>query len=403
MDVLVVGAGIGGLALALRLHQRGIPCRVFEAAPELQPLGVGITLLPHGTRELAELGLLEALRRVAVEFRDSCFFNSHGQLIHREPAPSRAAPQFLLHRGALQGVLLEAVRARLGADRVATGHAVAAVEQDQAGVTLRFRDGQAPQRGAVAVGCDGIHSALRRQFYPDEGRPVFGGINMWRGVTRAKPFLSGGTHTRIGVLDTGKLVVYPIRDAIDAEGRQLVNWVAERRRSDYEQNDWSKPGRLEDFIGPYLGWRFDWLDVPDLLRRAELVLEYPMVDRDPVARWSFGRATLLGDAAHPMYPRGSNGGAQAIIDAGTLAACLAEIGAPEAALAEYERRRLAATRAIVLANRTVPPDTLIETVERRTGGRPFARVEDVIGEAEIRQILDGYKRLTGMAPPAPPG
>jgi 2-polyprenyl-6-methoxyphenol hydroxylase-like FAD-dependent oxidoreductase len=395
MDVLIVGAGIGGLTLALRLHQRGLPCRLYEAAPELHPLGVGISLLPHGTRELAELGLLEAIREAAVEFRESCFFNSHGQLLHREPAPGAEWPQFLIHRGALHKVLLSAVRARLGPERLFLGHPVAGVEQDESGVTLRFRDWQTPAHGRVAIGCDGIHSVLRRQFYPDEGRPAFAGINMWRGVARGAPFLSGGSHTRIGKLATGKMVIYPIRNDVDGAGNQLINWVAEIRRSTYDRNDWSQGGKLEDFDFLYANWRFDWLDVPDLLRRSETILEYPMVDRDPIGRWSFGRATLLGDAAHPMYPRGSNGASQAIIDARVLATCLDEIGEPVAALAAYERERLETTNRIVLTNRVTPPDRVIELAEERSGGKPVARVEDVISMQEIRDILDGYRRLTG--------
>jgi 2-polyprenyl-6-methoxyphenol hydroxylase-like FAD-dependent oxidoreductase len=401
MDVLIVGAGIGGLTLALRLHQAGLSCRIYEAAPALQPLGVGISLLPHGTRELAELGLVDRIRAVAVEFKESCFFSSRGQLIHREPAPGAEWPQFLIHRGALHEVLLAAVRDRLGAARLHLGHAVAGVEQDESGVTLRFRDGRTAQRGTVAIGCDGIHSALRHQFYPTEGRPAFAGINMWRGVTRHPPFLSGGSHVRAGKLATGKMVIYPIRNDVDGAGNQLVNWVAEIRRSTYEQNDWSQVGRLEDFLPLFEAWHFDWLDVPDLLRRSEIILEYPMVDRDPVPRWSFGRATLLGDAAHPMYPRGSNGASQAIIDARVLARCLKEIAAPDAALAAYEKERLESTNRIVLTNRVTPPDRVIELAEERSGGALFARAEDVISTAEIRAILDGYKRLTG-APAATP-
>jgi 2-polyprenyl-6-methoxyphenol hydroxylase-like FAD-dependent oxidoreductase len=400
MDVLIVGAGIGGLTLALRLHELGIPCRLYEAAPALEPLGVGISLLPHGTRELAELGLLDPIREVAVEFKESCFFNSHGQLIHREKAPGAAWPQFLVHRGALHKVLLSAVCARLGRERLLTDHAVSGAEQDERGVTLHFRDGRAAQRGMVTIGCDGIHSVLRRQFYPDEGRPAFAGINMWRGITRHPPFLSGGSHVRVGKLQTGKLVVYPIRNDVDGAGNQLVNWVAEIRRDSYEQNDWSQRGRLEDFYGPYRDWRFDWLDVTDLLRRAEIILEYPMVDRDPVARWSFGRVTLLGDAAHPMYPRGSNGASQAIIDARVLARSLKDVADPVAALAAYEKARLEPTSRIVLTNRTAPPDSVIELVERRCGGKPFGRLEDVVSIAEIREILDGYKRLTGAPAPS---
>ena len=401
MEVVVVGGGISGLTAALELHERGISARVYESAPELRPVGVGISLLPHGARELDALGLLSGIRARAVPYREACFFNSFGQLIHRDPADPRW-PQFLVHRADLHEVLLEAVHDRLGGDAVVLGHACVGVDQDADGATARFaspRDGRplGESRGDIVLACDGIHSAIRKQLYPDEGEPVFSGVNMWRGVTPHTPILSGGSHTRIGKVDTGKMVVYPIRDRIDEEGNQLTNWVAEVRDERGVPVDWSREGRLQDFLPAFAGWSYDWLDVPELLRRAEVIYEFPMSDRDPVERWAFGRVALIGDAAHPMIPRGSNGAMQAIVDARVVAEALAREATPEAGLSAYEEARLETVNRIVLTNRTTPPDHLIETVESRTGPRPFERIEDVISQDEIRTILDGYKALTGSS------
>jgi 5-methylphenazine-1-carboxylate 1-monooxygenase len=327
-DILIVGAGIGGLTLALELERRAIACRVFESAAGIKPLGVGINLLPHATQVLGGLGLEPALAKVAVETREAAFYNRFGQLIYKEPLGRGAGyawPQFSIHRGDLQAVLLDAVRDRLGTDRLHLGWHCLGFEQSESKMRLLFRDRDS-QEGAAAVGCDGIHSVIRRQLYPAEGEPHYTGVNMWRGVTRWKPILSGATMLRAGWLATGKLVHYPIRSNIDAEGRQLVNWLWEIETPSYKRWDWNRAARVEDFIAGAESWRFDWLDVPAFFRAAELVLEYPMVDKDPLPAWSFGRVTLLGDAAHPMVPRGSNGAGQAILDARELANCLSAGG-----------------------------------------------------------------------------
>jgi 2-polyprenyl-6-methoxyphenol hydroxylase-like FAD-dependent oxidoreductase len=405
MEVLVIGGGIGGLVLALSLHERGIRCRVFEAAPELKALGVGINLLPHATRELTALGLERRLAAVAVTTREAAFFNRFGQLIYREPLGRFAGyewPQFSIHRGDLHAVLVDAVRERLGPEALVLGHRCAGVEQDADGVTARFVDAETGARlesrkGDVAIACDGIHSVVRKQLHPAEGPPVYSGVNMWRGVTRWKPILSGATMVRAGWLATGKMVVYPIRDAIDADGRQLVNWLAEIETPQHQTSDWSRPGRLEDFIGAYAGWRFDWLDAEAFMRAADTILEYPMVDRDPLPFWTAGRVTLLGDAAHPMVPRGSNGAGQAILDARTLADCLAREPDGAAALKAYEACRREAANKVVLTNRATPPDVILREVWRRTGDRPFARIEDVISQDELAALSGNYQRIAGYA------
>ncbi|MCX7960688.1 MAG: flavin-dependent oxidoreductase [Burkholderiales bacterium] len=399
LPVLIAGGGIGGLTLALSLHQAGIACRVFEAAPEIRPLGVGINLLPHAMRELTELGLAEPLARVAVETAELRFYNRFGQFIYAEPRGRYAGyawPQLSIHRADLHEVLLSAVRARLGPEAVVLGARLVAFEQDADGVTARFENG-ASARGSCLVGCDGIHSAVRRLLHPDEGPPHWQGINMWRGVTRARPFLSGASMAVAGWLEVGKLVVYPIRHNVDGEGRQLVNWVAEIQSPRNVMQEWSLPGRLEDFYPTFAAWTFDWLDCAALIRNADLVLEYPMVDREPLAWWTKSRVTLLGDAAHPMYPRGSNGAGQAILDARTLAGALKRSGGDVvAALQAYESIRLPATREVVLMNRTDPPDAILREVWKRSGDRPFARIEDVISREELEAISERYKRVAGF-------
>ncbi|MFI5614195.1 flavin-dependent oxidoreductase [Amycolatopsis sp. NPDC051903] len=403
VPVAIVGGGIGGLALALELHAAGVECRVFESVPRLSAVGVGINLLPHATRQLDRLGLLPQLSAAAVSTRESVFFNRFGQHIHTEPTGVAAGyrwPQFSIHRGDLQAVLADAVRARLGPDALVTGHTCVDAAEDSTGVTLTFAlpDGTTTtQRAAAVVGCDGIHSAIRKQLHPDEGEPVYSGYTMWRGVTVHEPIRSGASMIRAGWLATGKLVVYPIRDAVDAAGRQLVNWVVEIETPQHTGRDWNRAGRAEDFLGHFADWHFDWLDVPALLRGAESVLEYPMVDQDPLPWWGTARVTLLGDAAHPMVPRGSNGGGQAILDAAALAKALRTHATIPDAFAAYEQLRRPATAAVVRANRTNPPDAILREVYERTGDRPFDTIGEVITESELDAILTNYKRTAGYS------
>jgi 2-polyprenyl-6-methoxyphenol hydroxylase-like FAD-dependent oxidoreductase len=402
LRIAIVGGGIGGLALALSLHRLGLQCDVYEAVPEIREIGVGITLLPHAMRELAQLGLQGELEAVGIENFESVFCNRWGQFIYREQRGRHAGyalPEIGLHRGKLHGVMYRAARERLNAERIHLGHRCIGVEQDGRQAILRFQDSRGAALPAVeadvVIACDGVNSAVRREFYPQE-KLAFGGINTWRGVTVHSPILTGKSYLRIGSIDTGKMVIYPIIDNVDGKGNQLVNWVAEIRREDSAMNDWNQPGRPEDFISIFEDWRFDWLDVPALIRGAQSIFEYPMVDKDPVPRWTFGRITLLGDAAHPMYPRGSNGSAQALIDARTLAELLAS-REPLDALAEYENLRRAPTARIVETNRTVPPDYIIMKVDELTSGQRFGKLEDVISQEELRKLSDEYKRIAGFS------
>jgi len=402
MDVVIIGGSIGGLTLGLLLHEAGIASRIYESTPDIKPLGVGINILPHAAKELCELGLEDELARFGLLTREAVFYNRYGQLIYSEPLgryAGNAYPQFSIHRGDLQRVLLEAYRRRAGADRVLAGWRCTGFDQDGANATAYFRDTLSgaelePQRGEILIGCDGLHSVIRKQLHPDEGAPLYSGVNMWRGVAPWTAFLSGASMVRAGWHQGGKMVIYPIRENVDARGRQLVNWVAEIATPKHKARDWNRPGELADFIDAFAGWHFAWLDVPALIRSTEKILEFPMIDQEPLPWWSRQRVTLLGDAAHPMYPRGSNGAGQAIVDARTLTDALAKHRDPVEALKAYELERLEATSNIVRMNRRNPPDAILREVFVRTGDKPFDNLDEVITLDELQAISDGYKRVT---------
>ncbi|WP_342050398.1 MULTISPECIES: flavin-dependent oxidoreductase [unclassified Cupriavidus] len=402
-EVMIIGGGIGGLTLALALHDAGIDCRVYEAAPELRPLGVGINILPHATRVLGQLGMNETLGKIGIATKEAAFFNVHGQLIFREPAgvaAGYATPQFSIHRGDLQMALLAAVQERLGKDAVVLDRRCVSAASDDTEATVTFVDAAEQThvvKATVAVSCEGLHSALRKQFYPNEGAPKYSGINMWRGAVHWDAFLSGATMVRAGALmpGVGKMVIYPIRDNVDAQGRQLVNWVAEIESPQPAQRDWNKAGRLEDFIHAFKDWHFDWLDVTAMMEATTGILQFPMVDQDPLPTWTFGRLTLLGDAAHPMVPRGSNGAGQSILDADVLRNKFVQYGVGPEALLAYDKERVKATTDVVLTNRKAPPDKILNVVHERTQGKPFTTLEGIIDEAELRGITANYKQVAG--------
>jgi len=402
MKVIIVGGGIGGLTLALALQRLGIATKVFESAAEIRPLGVGINLLPHSTKILASLGILDTLVDLAVTTKEAVFFNRFGQRIFSEPLGWFAGyqePQVSIHRGDLQTTLLNALKARIGAENIVTDARCVGFDQDERGATGHFVDASGRSRteeqGDVIVSAEGIHSGIRKRFFPNEGPPRYSGVNMWRGVSVWSPILTGASMIRAGWLTNGKMVIYPIRDDVDGEGRQLVNWVAELETPVHAERDWNRKASVEDFIGTFESWKFDWLDVPALIRAADSVLEFPMVDQDPLPWWTQGRVTLMGDAAHPMYPRGSNGAGQAILDATALAHHLATESDPLVALKAYEAERLPRTSEVVLANRINPPDAINREIWKRTGDKPFGRIEEVISLEELTALSDGYKKVAG--------
>jgi 5-methylphenazine-1-carboxylate 1-monooxygenase len=404
MSVVIVGAGIGGLTLALQLHKRGIHCRIYEAVATLEPLGVGINVLPHAMKELAELGLMEPLRAAGVETSNYHFYNRFGQLIHAEPrglAAGYAWPQVSMHRGVLQQILLRAVLERLGPEAVVTGSRLVFCEQSERGVSTTFElanDGSFDTVvSEVLVGCDGIRSTVRKQVYPLPDPLVYSGITMWRGITRWRPILDGATMLYAGWLETGKVIIYPVSDKLDADGYQMMNWLCEFYVPPRTASaDWSQPGDLADFAWACADMHFDFLDIPEFVAAAQFVYEYPMVDRDPIPYWTDGRVTLLGDAAHPMTPRGSNGAGQAILDARVLADQLSTNHDPFVALHQYDAIRRPQTAAVIAANRTQPPDAILREAFERTGDQPFADINDVISKQELEELSRSYRMAAGF-------
>ena len=403
MNIAIVGGGIAGLSFALGLHKRGIDCDVFEAVTDIKEIGVGITLLPHAMRELAELGLQDALEAVGIENLESVFYTQHGQYVYKEARGRHAGytlPEIGIHRGKLHRILFDAAVSRLGADKVHTGMRCSAFSQNDDGVQIEFSNAHTQTslkvQAQIAVACDGVNSVVRAQMHPQDAL-CFAGINTWRGVTVHPPILTGKSYLRIGTVEVGKMVIYPIIDNVDGKGNQLINWVAELQKPNAAMNDWNRPGDPAVCAEIFKDWTFDFLNVPDLILKADKVFEYPMVDKNALPFWTQGRVTLMGDAAHPMYPRGSNGSAQALIDARTLADQLAQHTDPKEALKAYEVLRLAPTAKVVETNRNVPPDFIIMKAQELSGGKPFRHIDDLITQDELRQISDHYKTVAGFA------
>jgi 2-polyprenyl-6-methoxyphenol hydroxylase-like FAD-dependent oxidoreductase len=403
MTVLIAGAGIGGLTLGLTLNALGLPFRIHEAVADLRPLGVGINVQPHAVRELHDLGLAADLDSIGLRIEGVAYFSAQGRAIWREARGIAAGyrwPQVSVHRGLLQDMLRRVLIARAGPAVLRTGSAIVAWSEEAGGVTVALADRKSGRalgtdRGAVLVAADGINSTIRARLYPGEGPAKWRGVMMWRGITDGAPVLGGRTMAMIGTR-ARKFVVYPIADLPD--GRQRLNWIADLAfppGHDWQRQDWTRQGRLEDFAPQFAGWRFGWIDVPGLIAAAAGVWEYPMVDRDPLPAWTHGAVTLLGDAAHPMYPIGSNGASQAILDARHLGRCLRDHGIGPAALAAYDAARREAVNAIVLANRGDGPDAILDRVaERAPDG--FDDIEAVMPLDERRAMADDYKRVAGM-------
>lgn len=408
MKVLVVGGGIGGLTTALCLDAAGIECEVFEQSRGIHELGVGINILPHAIKELVDLGLLAALDRVAVRTHELIYVNRFGQEIWREPRGIDAGydvPQFSIHRGRLQGVLHEAALDRIGADRIHTAHQLRGFTQDDDGVVATFarRDDSGDSvtvRGDVLIGADGIHSTVRRAFYPSEGPPAWNGVMLWRGATPHPPFLTGRSMIISGG-NNAKLVLYPIAPETDEPGTNLLNWAVVVKIGDGSvppprREDWNRPGRLDEVLPHIEGkFRLTEVDPVQLVRATRQFYEYPMCDRDPIPRWSFGRVTLLGDAAHPMYPMGSNGGSQSILDARSITAHLAETKDVAAALEAYDAARRPAMEKLVHSNRSGGPERVIDMVEERAPDG-FTDLAAVATHAELEAVVKGYSKLAGF-------
>ncbi len=403
MKIISAGGGIGGLVAALSLHKAGFEVKVFESVKEIKPLGVGINLLPHSIRVLTNLGLEPKIAENAVETQDLVYANRHGQLFWEEPRGRFAGykwPQFSVHRGNLQMLLFHEVQRVIGADNIRTNHHLQEFHDVENGILATFIDRetgvvQCHETGDILIGADGINSVVRQKLYPTEGGVKYSGNVLYRGTTLMKPFLTGASMAMIGSLKQ-KMVVYPIENQLDSEGRQLINWVGNLKEGDDYQlkiRDWNRQADKNRLLDIYKNWQFDWLNVPEMIAGAESIYEFPMSDRDPLPRWTFGRVTLLGDAAHPMYPIGSNGASQAILDADALVNALLEEADIDAALKRYDSERVPATAKVVLQNRQKGPDFIMDLMEERF---PNGFSEGEIPHDELANIMENYKQVAGF-------
>lgn len=400
MTVLIAGGGIAGLSLGLTLHEIGVPFRIFEAVDTVKPLGVGINLQPNAVRELINLDLETELSAIGVRTRQYGFYSKLGKTIWEEPRGTSAGyawPQYSVHRGELQVMLYQALIARAGPDCIETGARAVGFENNADGATLILEDGRR-ETGTLLVAADGIHSALRAQMYPSEGAPIWNGRVLWRATTNANAFFGGGAMAMIGHDDL-RLVAYPISNT-DRHGHATINWIAEKRfplNASWKKEDWNRAADIGDFLPDFEDWVFDWIDVPALIAGADVVYEYPMVDRDPLPNWTEGHVTLMGDAAHPTYPVGSNGASQAILDARIIGAHILEHGVTAQALAAFETQVRPITTGVGLANRAGGgPDGVLQQVEDLCGG-DFDVIDDVIPIAELAEHAEKYKSLAGFS------
>ena len=404
--VIIAGGGIGGLATALTLHQIGVPCTVFEAVREMRPLGVGINLQPNAVRELYDLGITEEdLDRVGLPAREWALVGLNGNDIYSEPRGLLAGynwPQYAVHRGQFHMLLHEKVVKRIGPDAVRLGSRVTGYRKNSDGsisALIEEVDGSTSEaRGTLLIGADGIHSAVRAQMHPTQPPIHWGGAVMWRGTTWAKPIRTGSSFVGLGT-HRQRIVFYPISHPNPQTGLAMINWIAEVTMDNTEgwkQRGWFRQVSIDDFLHHFENWIWDWLDVPALIRQANTVFENPMIDRDPVPTWRDGPVALLGDAAHAMYPTGSNGGSQAIVDARVLGAAMAEHGVTQEALAAYDNKLCGPISQLILRNRGAGPFGLLNIVHERCGGT-FDNIDQVIPPAERAEFMAGYKAAAGFA------
>lgn len=401
---IIVGGGIGGLVTALKLHRVGVSVRVFESVETIKALGVGINLLPHAVRVLTELGLADELEKIGLPTAELIYVNKFGNKIWQEPRGVDAGyrwPQYSIHRGRLQMLLLKAVKERLGEKAVFTGHHLKSFKSNDERVFAQFENRKTGESlgsysADIMIAADGIHSVVRNFYYPNQGLPKFSGRILWRGIAESTSFLTGRSMIMAGYQDQ-KFVAYPVCPDTAAKGRSLVNWIAELAVGDEmpSRADWNKKIEKEKFAPAFASWDFGWLNVPKLIEETDAVFEFPMVDRDPLPQWTFGRITLLGDAAHPMYPIGSNGASQAILDADALGEAILEHPYAEIALKAYEEARLEPTANIVLANRKNGPEVVMQIVEERAPNG-FANLDEVITFQELEGISNKYKQIAGF-------
>jgi 5-methylphenazine-1-carboxylate 1-monooxygenase len=402
MKVTIIGGGIGGLTSALCLHRAGYDVKVFESVKEIKPLGVGINILPHSVRILTYLGLQEIIAKSAIQTSDLIYFNKLGQEFWSEPRGKFAGykwPQFSLHRGTLQMLLYHEAVGRMGQDNIINDHHFSHFTQKENKVIAYFKDKLNDdiiheEISDVMIGADGINSEVRRQLFPNEGAPIYSENVLYRGVSRMKQFLNGQSMAMIGSLKQ-KMVVYPIEPTPDANGDYVINWVGNIKegRSRLTERDWNRQADQERLINLYQDWQFDWLNVPEMISLSPAVYEFPMSDRNPLERWSHGRVTLLGDAAHPMYPIGSNGASQAIIDADAITESLKSFIDPTEALQDYDKARVPATAKVVLQNRAKGPDEIMDMMAEWF---PNGFSPEEIPHDKLAAVMDNYKTVAGF-------
>ena len=398
--VVIAGGGIGGLALALTLHQIGVDCVVLESSREMRPLGVGVNLQPNAVRELYDLGIgADALDQVGLPSKEWALVSLNGREVYAEARGELAGydwPQYAVHRGQFHMLLYREVVARLGADAVQLGAKVTGFTADEDGVTAHLRDSD-DVRGTLLIGADGIHSAIRAQIYPDQPPIHWGGAVMWRGTVRAKPLRTGSSFVGLGT-HRHRLVIYPISHP-DEEGMSLINWIAEvtvDNDEGWQQDGWFREVPIAEFRHHFEDFRYDWLDMPAILDASDAAFENPMIDRDPIPTWVAGRVALMGDAAHAMYPTGSNGASQAIVDARVIGAKMVEMGAVPAALAAYDADLCEPISSLVLRNRGAGPFGLLNLLDERCGG-VFEDIETVLPQEERNEFMARYKAAAGFA------
>ena len=404
MTVIVAGGGIAGMTMALTCHQLELPVIVHESVKTIEPLGVGINLQPNAVRELFELGLESDLAEIGIQAKEWALVGKNGNDVWSEPRGLDAGyrwPQYSVHRGHLQMMLYQQVLKRLGPKAVISDSRLKGYNNDNDHVLAHIVDSDGKEQkveGSILVGADGLHSSVRAQMHPNDGPPKWGGAVMWRGTTQAKPIRTGASFVLLGKLEQ-RFVCYPISQPDPITGKAIINWIAELTydtSKEWGHSDWNTQVPVEKFINHFSDWSYEWLDVPQLIREASAVYEYPMVDRDPLTTWVDGRCVLVGDAAHVMYPVGSNGASQAIVDTRVLGSAFVKHGLDQTALLHYESLNLKEMNELVIRNRGAGPIGILGIVEERCGG-VFDKIEDVIPRSEIEQYMSNYKAAAGFA------